>query len=128
KPLQIHTRSDLIAHDDYIEHLNPSMHKIFMHISSLNERVNRILEPGAPSVKRRLDALKILHDSGFAVYVVIDQLKHPKLGKNFQDLMAKEMDVKREAPFAKIEKNPIRVSDKQVELIFKVIPFDSLSA
>jgi hypothetical protein len=85
KPLTINTRSDLIAHDDYIALLNPSKHKINIHVlSPENDRITRILEPGAPSTKRRLAAAKKLQDMGFDVTIVQDILKHPKLSENMR--------------------------------------------
>jgi DNA repair photolyase len=45
-PLEIHTRSDLISHDDYIANLNPVKHKVFMHICSTNDDFAKFVEPG----------------------------------------------------------------------------------
>jgi len=75
KDLTIHTRSDLIAHDDYMKHLTPGKHKIKMHVMADNDRLSRQLEPGAPSVARRMAAAKKLRDAGHDVTIVHDQVE-----------------------------------------------------
>lgn len=64
-PYIIFTRSDLVAHDDYIKLLNPNLCSIQMSISSTNDDMNKIIERGAPSAKRRLQAMQKLTQSGF---------------------------------------------------------------
>lgn len=81
-PLEINTRSDLIAHDQYIEHLDPKNHVINIHFMSDNDDINRKLEPGAPSVKRRMRAAKKLMDEGFKVNLIHNKLEHE--GQNFE--------------------------------------------
>lgn len=71
-PLKISTRSDLIAHDDYISKLNPEKHSVEIHIPGLDDEIARTLEPGAPSVKRRLWAAKRLKEAGIPVTLVHD--------------------------------------------------------
>lgn len=73
-PLKISTRSDLIAHDDYIKHLNPKKHSVEMHVFGDNDMYNRVIEPGAPSFKRRMKAVKKLRDAGIPVTIVHDKL------------------------------------------------------
>lgn len=70
KPLQINTRSDLIGHDDYMERVSATNTEINIYIYSDNNRVSRIVEPGAPSNKRRLKAAKKLLDNGYKVNIV----------------------------------------------------------
>ena len=75
KKLEIHTRSDLVAHDDYIELLNPQLHTVYLHLFTEDEKVARAVEPGCPSAKRRLKAAQKLIDSGIRVVIALDMLK-----------------------------------------------------
>lgn len=59
------TRSDLVAHDEYMEIMSPDLCSIQMSISSTNEKLNKMIEPGAPSAERRLKALQKLTQNGF---------------------------------------------------------------
>lgn len=67
KALTIHTRSDLIAHDDYVEALDKDHHTIYIYGLQAVESVVRQLEPGAPSNKRRGIAFDKLRGLGFNV-------------------------------------------------------------
>jgi DNA repair photolyase len=73
-PYIIATRSDLIAEDDYISLMDPSLAAIQVSIISGNEKMNRLLEPGAPSARRRLRALEKLRSVGFWTTVRINPL------------------------------------------------------
>ncbi len=64
-PYVVFTRSDLIAEDEYIDLLDTKLAAIQFSMSSTNEALTRVIEPGAPSPKRRLKALKKLGESGF---------------------------------------------------------------
>ena len=64
-PYIIFTRSDLVAQDDYLDLLDPNLCSMQMSISSINDKMNKMIEPGAPSAQRRLKALKKLVQSGF---------------------------------------------------------------
>lgn len=64
-PYIIFTRSDLVAHDDYINLLNPDLCSVQMSIASTNDKLNKLIEPGTPSAKRRLKALQKLTRNGF---------------------------------------------------------------
>ncbi len=64
-PYIIFTRSDLVAHDDYLELLRPDLCSVQMSIASINDEMNRMIEPGTPSSKRRLKALQKLSQNGF---------------------------------------------------------------
>lgn len=71
--LSIHTRSDLIAHDDYLAVLNKSFHEVYIHVLTDNEGYGRIVEPGCPSYKRRIGAYEKLKSLGFNVILVHDR-------------------------------------------------------
>jgi hypothetical protein len=57
-PYIIFTRSDLVAHDDYIKLLDPKIGAVQFSMSSINDELIKKIEPGAPSAKRRLKALQ----------------------------------------------------------------------
>jgi len=73
-PNIIFTRSDLVAHDDYLNVMSPQLTSVQMSISSVNDEMNRAIEPGAPSAKRRLQALKKLGAHGFWTTVRINPM------------------------------------------------------
>jgi hypothetical protein len=75
----INTRSDLIAQDDYMEML-PKGAEINIYAGPLSARdiAGKKIEPGNPSLKRRLSAAKKLKEKGFKVNIVWDVFR----GKN----------------------------------------------
>jgi DNA repair photolyase len=64
-PYLIFTRSDLVADDAYIDVMDSSLAGVQISISGGDEKLTKILEPGAPSVERRLAALRKLKSVGF---------------------------------------------------------------
>lgn len=66
--LEINTRSDLVAHDDYVALLTqlPNV-TVRMFIPIGPEYKCRLTEPGAPSKKRRILALKKLKEAGIRI-------------------------------------------------------------
>ena len=64
-PYIIFTRSDLVADDTYMNLLNPDLCSVQMSIASTNDEMNKLIEPGTPSAKRRLKALQKLVRNGF---------------------------------------------------------------
>jgi DNA repair photolyase len=73
-PHLIFTRSDLIARDDYMKIIDPKLAAIQFSISSTNDKMNKLIEPGAPSARRRLAALTKLSKSGYWTTVRINPL------------------------------------------------------
>ncbi|MBS1982736.1 MAG: hypothetical protein JST16_01075 [Bdellovibrionales bacterium] len=73
-PYIVFTRSDLIATDEYIDVLDRDLCSIQFSMSGGNEKLTRALEPGAPGVFRRLEALKRLAEEGFWTTVRINPL------------------------------------------------------
>ncbi len=73
-PNIIFTRSDLAAHDDYLGVMDPNLTSIQYSISGNNSAIFRRIEPGAPSYKRRLKAIRKLADAGFRTAVRINPL------------------------------------------------------
>lgn len=73
-PYIIFTRSDLIANDEYIAQLDNKITAIQFSISGNNEEINKLIEPGAPSIKRRLKAIKKLNESGIYTTVRLNPL------------------------------------------------------
>jgi DNA repair photolyase len=73
-PYIIFTRSDLIAHEDYLELLSKDLCSVQFSISGNNQDFIRNIEPGAPSYRRRLKALEKLAKHGFWTTVRINPL------------------------------------------------------
>jgi DNA repair photolyase len=73
-PYVIFTRSDLVAQEDYMELIDPKLASIQFSIASTNDKLNKLIEPGAPSAKRRLAALTKLNKAGFWTTVRINPL------------------------------------------------------
>ena len=67
KPLTITTRSDLIAHDDYVEAMDKRNHAVVIVLSKYDAETTRRREPGAPSNERRMEAYNKLKQLGFNV-------------------------------------------------------------
>ncbi|MGE3756109.1 MAG: radical SAM protein [Pseudobdellovibrionaceae bacterium] len=63
-PYTIITHSDLVGHDEYIPLFRKDLCSIQLSIPSTNDQLNKLLEPGAPSAKRRLAALSKLSKAG----------------------------------------------------------------
>lgn len=59
-PHVIFTRSDLVAEEEYLKLLNPKLCSVQLSISGNNERLTKLIEPGAPTVERRLKAISKL--------------------------------------------------------------------
>jgi DNA repair photolyase len=64
-PHVIFTRSDLVAEDEYLALLRKDLVSIQFSMCGGNEAITRKVEPGAPSVERRLEALKKLAENGY---------------------------------------------------------------
>lgn len=66
---KIHTKSDLILRD--IDILSEMDGTVSMTITTLDDRISRMTEPGAPLPSARLDAMKKLVDSGINTVALI---------------------------------------------------------
>ena len=73
-PYTIITRSDLVARDDYMALLKKDLCSIQFSIASTNDALNKKLEPGSPSAKRRLVALEKLNKNCFWTAVRINPM------------------------------------------------------
>jgi DNA repair photolyase len=73
-PYIVFTRSDLVADDDYLKVIDPALAAIQFSIAGDDERLTRILEPGAPSLARRFAALKKLAEAGIWTTVRVNPL------------------------------------------------------
>ena len=73
-PYVIFTRSDLVAQDDYLGLIDKNLAAIQFSISSTNDKLNKLIEPGAPSAKRRLKALEKINKEGYWTTVRINPL------------------------------------------------------
>ncbi|WP_372654545.1 radical SAM protein [Halobacteriovorax sp.] len=68
------TRSHYVTDDRYMDYLDPDLFSIQMSLPSLNEDFTRVIEPGAPSPKLRLQALKKLSDANIWCTVRLNPL------------------------------------------------------
>jgi hypothetical protein len=121
----ISTRSDLIAHDDYAE-LIPKDAVVKIHLASAPDRVAKIMEPGAPSLGRRLKAIEKLKKKGKNVEVVFDvpqengqTVSGAWRGMNEVRKFAKEKGIRLED--FRIRRNHIDVTGKKGEGIRKIL-------
>ena len=71
-PYVISTRSDLVSHNDYLELIDKNLATIQFSLSSTNDELNRLIEPGTPSAQRRLKALEKINKYGFCTTVRIN--------------------------------------------------------
>lgn len=78
-PYLIFTRSDLVAHEKYLNILDPRLCSVQFSICGNNNELTKIIEPGAPSITRRLKALSKLNEAGVWTAVRINPLfpKYP---------------------------------------------------
>jgi hypothetical protein len=110
KPLKISTRSDLIAQDDYMKHLDPKKHSVEIHVFGDNERQNRQMEPGAPSFSRRMKAAQKLRAAGIPVTIVHDKIEGVPEDLDFN----KFFDMKTNNQFA-IKENIIKPNQRMIQ-------------
>lgn len=73
-PYIVFTRSDLVATDEYLRVLNRDLCSVQFSICGTNEKLTKIMEPGAPKVEKRLLALKKLAEEGFWTTVRVNPL------------------------------------------------------
>lgn len=73
-PFVVFTRSDLVANDVYMKELDPKLCSVQFSISSINEKLNKLIEPGAPSALKRLEAIQRLDKAGIHTTVRINPL------------------------------------------------------
>lgn len=72
--LKIFTRSDLVAHDDYVQELRRLKVEVTILYASEDDDFNRTIEPGAPSYKLRMQAFNKLDDCGISVTMLKHEL------------------------------------------------------
>ncbi len=73
-PYIVFTRSDLVAHDRYLEVMDADICSVQMSICGSDDKLTKILEPGAPSNERRMKALKKVSEAGILTAVRINPL------------------------------------------------------
>jgi DNA repair photolyase len=73
-PNVIFTHSDLVAEEEYLKLMDPKLTSVQISMSSTNDELNKKIEPGSPSAKRRLTALSTLNEAGIWTAVRINPL------------------------------------------------------
>lgn len=71
--VEILSKSDLMLHDIELLKKMPRL-TVGISLCTLDDEFRRLIEPGAPSVERRLHALSELHKSGIATYLFISPI------------------------------------------------------
>jgi len=82
--LIIHTASDLISNDDYMQLINKQKHHVVFHVLTANDRFNRHVEPSGASLKRRLKAIAKLLANDISVSISHNMFSF--LSSDFQDI------------------------------------------
>jgi DNA repair photolyase len=88
--VEILTRSPLVLRDLEILTTMPQV-SVGFSIGTDNELVRSVLEPGAPTIHSRLEALRVLHDAGIATWVFIAPML-PMDPKRFHEMVAPHVD------------------------------------
>jgi DNA repair photolyase len=88
--VEILTRSPLVVRDLEILTTMPQV-SVGFSIGTDNERVRSVLEPGAPPIHSRLEALRELHDAGIATWVFIAPML-PMDPKRLHEIVAPHVD------------------------------------
>jgi len=69
RKIHLHTKSDLILRDMHI--LEGMDGDVAVTLTSVDENISKIIEPGAPSPARRIDALTKLTEAGLNTYALV---------------------------------------------------------
>lgn len=69
-PVTVQTKSPLVVRDADILKRSPES-EVCLTITTSDEKIRRILEPGAPSIEKRIEALGILHSEGIRTLVMV---------------------------------------------------------
>lgn len=69
REIHMHTKSDLITRD--AELLSTIRGVVGITVTTLDDRISKMTEPGAPLPAERLEAMTVLHDAGVRVYALV---------------------------------------------------------
>jgi DNA repair photolyase len=72
-PVRIQTRSPLVVRDIDLFQAAPDI-EVGLTITTGDDKIRRIFEPGAPSVTARINALATLHNAGIRTFVMVAPL------------------------------------------------------
>lgn len=71
-PVSVLTKSDLVLRDiDVLSSFGRDACEVGFSMNTLNEKIRMTFEPRAPSAQRRIEALKILHESGIRTWLFL---------------------------------------------------------
>jgi DNA repair photolyase len=73
-PVMINTKSNIVGNENYINALAGNKAKTAVHLTVItsNDEINKVLEPGAPSYEKRLQAIKNMTSAGIRVVARIE--------------------------------------------------------
>jgi DNA repair photolyase len=69
-PITIQTKSPLVIRDLELFKKSNNL-DVGLSITTANEKIKELFEPGLPSIEKRIDALEILHSSGITTFAMI---------------------------------------------------------
>lgn len=84
--VHIHTKSDLVVRD--VDLLGEMDATVGMTVTSLDDRISKMTEPGAPLPDARLSAMRELADAGIRVYALIAPVMSTLEGREAELLSA----------------------------------------
>lgn len=105
-PYTVITRSDLVAHDQYISLIDKNLGSVQISMSSINDPLNKLLEPGAASSERRLLALEKLVKNGIWTAVRINPMF-----PNFPDGYYSNPNFKWDGPVPNLDYSTLNIVD-----------------
>jgi DNA repair photolyase len=78
-PVTIQTKSPLVLRDlDILKRAEEA--EVGFTITTADEKVRKVFEPGAPPIAKRIEALAVLHDAGIATFVMVAPLLPHAMG------------------------------------------------
>ena len=81
-PIAILTKSDLVLRD--MELISEMRHTVNITVTTVDDRVSKRTEPGAPLPSRRLDALRTLVDAGMNTTVMVGPIMSTLQGREME--------------------------------------------
>ena len=114
-PMQINTRSDLIATQDYMDKLDPKLHDIHLYFGPTNDNMHRLVNPGMASTKRMQQAAQALEAAGIKPTIHLDTFPDIKNAAFTNDIKAGFLRMQKEHPGVRIVENPIKMGKEQLK-------------
>ena len=108
--------------------MDKANHQINIVINGNNKRVARLIEPGAPSILRRINAANKLKELGYNVKIVQQNYKNPQMNEELKAFVdPNEIDFRRSMKEyglrddVKIDKIDTTILDEGVQNLVKIL-------